>query len=349
VTVSVGGTGGAGGDAELVKVKSDGVISTEGDRSYGVQAQSIGGGGGSGGFSGSLAVGAGQTGAAVSVGVGGFGGTGGDGGDVEVDVIDLILTLGDDATAVLAQSIGGGGGSGGFSLTGAVGAGQTAGSGSLSGRRLWRRGGRRRRPGHGHQPRGHLDDRRAGQRHPGPIDRRRRRRGRLDGLAGGRRGSDQRRGRGRHRRLWGRRRRRQGEVTVDSFGQIQTHGDDAVGILAQSVGGGGGSGGFSLAVGVSVGQSTGAGSLTIGGGGGVGGDGGDVTVHSRDLIETRRSRLCDPGPVDRRRRRQRRLLGGGDGGPVVGQAQGRQRLGRRLRRGGRRRQGRDRRSATSAR
>uniref|UniRef100_B0T2H8 Outer membrane autotransporter barrel domain protein n=1 Tax=Caulobacter sp. (strain K31) TaxID=366602 RepID=B0T2H8_CAUSK len=289
VTVSVGGTGGAGGDAELVKVKSDGVISTKGDRAYGVQAQSIGGGGGSGGFSGSLAVGAGQTGAAVSIGVGGFGGTGGDGGDVEVDVIDLILTLGDDATAVLAQSIGGGGGSGGFSIAAGVGAGQTSGSGSLS---IGGFGGAAGDAGDLVTVTSHADISTTGARANGIQAQSIGGGGGAGGWTGslavaagqtsgavavgiggfGAGGGDGK------------------DVTVDSFGQIETHGDDAVGILAQSVGGGGGSGGFSLAAGVSVGQSTGAGSLSIGGGGGVGGDGGVVTVHSRDLIETHNDR-----------------------------------------------------------
>ena len=284
-TVSIGGSGGAGGDSELVKVSSDGVISTKGDRSYGVQAQSIGGGGGSGGFSGSLAVGAGQTGAAVSIGVGGFGGTGGDGGDVEVDVIDLILTLGDDATAVLAQSVGGGGGSGGFSLTGAVGAGQTSGSGSLS---IGGFGGAAGDAGDLVKVTSHADISTTGARANGIQAQSIGGGGGAGGWTGslavaagqtsgavavgiggfGAGGGDGK------------------DVTVDSFGQIATHGDDAVGILAQSVGGGGGSGGFSVATGVSVGQSTGAGSLSIGGGGGVGGDGGVVTVNSHDLIET---------------------------------------------------------------
>ncbi|WP_156390711.1 autotransporter outer membrane beta-barrel domain-containing protein [Caulobacter sp. Root487D2Y] len=283
-SVSVGGTGGAGGIAGRVEVSSEGTIVTGGDRSYGVQAQSIGGGGGSGGWSGSLAVGAGNNAAAVTVGIGGGGGVGNDGGEVEVDVIDLILTLGDDATAVLAQSIGGGGGSGGFSLAAGVGAGQTAGSGSLT------VGGFGGSAGDGkivevtsHADIGTIGDRAngiqaqsigggggaggwtaalavgAGQT-SGAV---------AVGIGGfGAGGGDA------------------GAVTVDSFGQIYTIGDDAAGVLAQSIGGGGGSGGFSLAAGVSVGQSTGAGTLTIGGGGGVGGDAGDVTVHSHDVIIT---------------------------------------------------------------
>jgi hypothetical protein len=288
-SVSVGGNGGAGNDGELVKVTSDGVISTKGDRAYGVQAQSIGGGGGSGGFSGALAVGAGQTSAAIAVGVGGSGAGGGKGGDVEVDVIDLILTLGDDATAVLAQSIGGGGGSGGFSLVGGAGVGQTSGSGSLG---IGGSGGAAGNAGDLVKVTSHADISTTGARANGIQAQSIGGGGGAGGWTGafavgagqtsgavavGVGGSGAGGGDGK-------------AVTVDSFGQILTHGDDAVGILAQSVGGGGGSGGFSIAAGVSVGKSTGAASLSIGGGGGVGGDGGVVTVNSHALIETHNDR-----------------------------------------------------------
>ncbi|WP_165183849.1 autotransporter outer membrane beta-barrel domain-containing protein [Caulobacter soli] len=285
VNVSVGGNGGAGNDAALVKVTSDGVISTRGDRAYGVQAQSIGGGGGSGGFTGALSVGAGQSTGAIAIGVGGSGAGGGKGGDVEVDVIDLILTLGDDATAVLAQSIGGGGGSGGFSLTGSAGIGQTSGSGSLS---VGGSGGAAGDAGDMVKVTSHADISTTGDRANGIQAQSIGGGGGAGGWTGalavavgdtsgavgvGIGGSGAGGGDGK-------------DVTVDSFGQILTHGDDAVGILAQSVGGGGGSGGFSIAAGGASGQSTGAASLSIGGGGGVGGDGGVVTVHSHDLIET---------------------------------------------------------------
>ena len=288
-SVSVGGNGGAGNDGDFVKVSSDGVISTKGDRAYGVQAQSIGGGGGSGGFSGALAVGAGQTSAAIAVGVGGSGAGGGKGGDVEVDVIDLILTLGDDATAVLAQSIGGGGGSGGFSLVGGVGVGQTSGSGSLG---IGGSGGAAGNAGDLVKVTSHADISTTGARANGIQAQSIGGGGGAGGWTGafavgagqtsgavavGVGGSGAGGGDGK-------------EVKVDSFGQIETHGDDAVGILAQSVGGGGGSGGFSIAAGVSVGKSTGAASLSIGGGGGIGGDGGVVTVNSHDLIETHNDR-----------------------------------------------------------
>jgi hypothetical protein len=288
-SVSVGGNGGAGNDGELVKVTSDGVISTKGDRSYGVQAQSIGGGGGSGGFSGALAVGAGQTSAAIAVGVGGSGAGGGKGGDVEIDVIDLILTLGDDATAVLAQSIGGGGGSGGFSLVGGVGVGQTSGSGSLG---VGGSGGAAGNAGDLVKVTSHADISTTGARANGIQAQSIGGGGGAGGWTGafavgagqtsgavavGVGGSGAGGGDGK-------------EVKVDSFGQIETHGDDAVGILAQSVGGGGGSGGFSIAAGISVGKSTGAASLSIGGGGGIGGDGGVVAVNSHELIETHNDR-----------------------------------------------------------
>jgi uncharacterized protein YhjY with autotransporter beta-barrel domain len=283
-SVSVGGGGGAGGIGGRVEVSSEGTIVTGGDRAYGVQAQSIGGGGGSGGWSGSLAVGVGQTGAAVTVGIGGGGGAGNDGGEVEVDVIDLILTLGDDATGVLAQSIGGGGGSGGFSLAAGAGVGQTSGSGSLT------VGGFGGSAGDGkivtvtsHADIGTIGDRANGIQAQSigggggtggwtaalavGV-------GQTSGAVGvgiggfGAGGGDA------------------GVVTVDSFGQIYTLGDDAAGVLAQAIGGGGGSGGFSVAAGGASGQSTGAGTLTIGGGGGIGGDGADVTVNSHDVIYT---------------------------------------------------------------
>jgi hypothetical protein len=283
--VSVGGAGGAGGDAELVKVSSDGQISTTGDRSYGVQAQSIGGGGGSGGWTGALAVGAGQTGAAVTVGVGGFGGVGGDGGEVQVDVIDLILTLGDDATAVLAQSIGGGGGSGGFSLAAGVGVGQTSGSGSLT---VGGFGGAAGDAGDLVKVTSHADISTTGDRANGIQAQSIGGGGGAGGwtaslaVAAGQTSGAVAVGIGGFGAGGGTGK----AVTVNSFGQIETHGDDAVGILAQSVGGGGGSGGFSIAAGGAAGQSTGAGSLSVGGGGGVGGDAGDVIVDSHEVIVT---------------------------------------------------------------
>ena len=123
--MAVGGGGGNGNNGAAVLVHSDGTISTSGDGSYGIEAQSIGGGGGNGGSSRSLALQLGPkpktpadkkdaaTNKKVSVSVGGSGGGASDGSTVTVDHTGDITTLGGDAHGILAQSIGGGGGNGG--------------------------------------------------------------------------------------------------------------------------------------------------------------------------------------------------------------------------------------------
>jgi hypothetical protein len=111
-TTSIGGGGGGGGSADLVKVTNSGQIVTEGKLSYGIYAQSVGGGGGNGAISvaGTLASGSGG----MVSNVGGGGGNGGNGGVVMVDNTGIIVVKGSGSVGVLAQSIGGGGGSGGF-------------------------------------------------------------------------------------------------------------------------------------------------------------------------------------------------------------------------------------------
>ena len=107
----MGGTGGTAGNGNAVQVTNSGSITTLGQRAYGILAQSIGGGGGSGGAATSAANS--QTGTySATVSVGGSGGVGGDGGNVTVTGSGPIGTAGYGATAVLAQSIGGGGGVG---------------------------------------------------------------------------------------------------------------------------------------------------------------------------------------------------------------------------------------------
>ncbi|MGN6478749.1 hypothetical protein [Luteibacter sp.] len=122
-----GGSGGAGGNGgevdvglwERVGTVPNSVLSTFGDDSIGVAAQSIGGGGGAGG-----SVQGGSVFAGVSIG--GNGETGGSGGvvtlyngyPVRVDGSpaepgQVIITGGTHASALVAQSIGGGGGTGG--------------------------------------------------------------------------------------------------------------------------------------------------------------------------------------------------------------------------------------------
>ncbi|MGE8686561.1 MAG: hypothetical protein ACN6PJ_05450 [Achromobacter sp.] len=103
-----GGTGGVGGNGGSVNITNlAGAISTSGQLSQGVVAQSIGGGGGMGG----VATGAGAIGAST---IGGNGGIAGAGGSAKIATSALTLnTAGTASTGLLAQSIGGGGGAGG--------------------------------------------------------------------------------------------------------------------------------------------------------------------------------------------------------------------------------------------
>ena len=110
--ITLGGFGGDAGVGGTVSVTNYGVINTglnangvvTGNSSYGIFAQSVGGGGGSGGNA--------SSGFKGLASVGGFGGATGDGGAVTVQNYDgaNISTLGTGADAIMAQSVGGGGG-----------------------------------------------------------------------------------------------------------------------------------------------------------------------------------------------------------------------------------------------
>src|SRR5690606_26779974 len=91
-----------------VEVTNSGLITTFGPFSYGILAQSVGGGGGVGGQ------GAGDGGGikSISITVGGDAGSFGHGGDVTVVQSGNIVTIGAQSFGVMAQSIGGGGGVG---------------------------------------------------------------------------------------------------------------------------------------------------------------------------------------------------------------------------------------------
>lgn len=116
---SVGGGGGGGGEGGIVTVDSNASVTTLGDQSYGIWGKSHGGGGGHGGFSiaGNIEVGSG---ASIAVAVGGSGGDGGDGSAVDITSSGAVSTAGTDAHGVFAHSVGGGGGSGGFAVTGGL-------------------------------------------------------------------------------------------------------------------------------------------------------------------------------------------------------------------------------------
>ncbi|TPL51295.1 hypothetical protein [Mesorhizobium sp. B2-4-6] len=125
VSVAVGGSGGDGSIGDTVHVTNGGDITTRGTGAHGIWAQSVGGGGGTGGYAGAGSGSMGP-GANISVAVGGTGGTGGNGGAVIVDAGkdalgaivpgSTITTFGLGADGVRAQSIGGGGGDGGFAI-----------------------------------------------------------------------------------------------------------------------------------------------------------------------------------------------------------------------------------------
>jgi hypothetical protein len=108
-TLGVGGTGGSGGHGGDVTVTHTGIISTEADASAGIHAQSVGAGGGDGGGTVSSWTQVHLT----EISIGGDGGASGDGGAVNVIASDSngsITTMGNSSIGVLAQSIGGGGG-----------------------------------------------------------------------------------------------------------------------------------------------------------------------------------------------------------------------------------------------
>ncbi|KUL93942.1 hypothetical protein DK26_19570 [Bosea sp. WAO] len=268
-SVAVGGTGGGGGRGGTVTVSNGGSIVTRGDGAYGVQAQSTGGGGGSGGNAAGLASSIPTLSGAVNVG--GKGGSGNIGGAVSVTNSGTVITGGADATAILAQSIGGGGGSGGNAerLTGDT-FNSLVGDASALGKLVTflRKFGSEGWDNPDFSPSVNASV-----------------------SIGGSGGS------GNHG----------GTVSVSSTGPITTSGAGSAGIEAQSVGGGGGKGGhayagmqaayltalndtltkflgnassykkFSLSFGANIG---------VGGSGGAGGDGGAVTVTNSGAITT---------------------------------------------------------------
>ncbi|WP_083660612.1 autotransporter outer membrane beta-barrel domain-containing protein [Acuticoccus yangtzensis] len=112
LNISVGAAGGGGGTGGLAMggLASGASVTAKGLGARGIVVQSVGGGGGSGGG------GTGNDGAdwTVTVGLGGTGGPGGDGGTVYAWNAGAISTSGDDATGLIAQSVGGGGGTAGL-------------------------------------------------------------------------------------------------------------------------------------------------------------------------------------------------------------------------------------------
>ncbi|MFN4287160.1 MAG: hypothetical protein ACK4E3_01525 [Brevundimonas sp.] len=283
----VGGAGNVGGISGIVDVINTGHLYTEGLRASALVAQSIGGGGGNGGFalSGTLSV----RGGSLSGTLGGFGGQGGSAGSVGVDHAASILTKGDGAHGIMAQSVGGGGGSGGFAGSvstnfdgqGTVGLtvggfGDTGGDGGIVNVIVRATDGQDDAiltEGHGAnaimaQSIGggggdggfaftaglafNQDSTNVGVT--------------LGGFGGD--GGDGRR------------------VTVLNDLQLYTKGDNASGILAQSIGGGGGTGGIAVTGVLSPGTGARQLGFALGGFGGDGGDAGLVSITNNALIRT---------------------------------------------------------------
>jgi hypothetical protein len=240
LALSIGGGGGIAGHGQKVSLDNRGSVHTSGAAAYGLFAQSVGGGGGDGGGSFSAALGAHQGGWNGTLNIGGFGQAAGNGGELDVDNIGDITTEGIKSHGLVAQSIGGGGGSGGFSATGAMSKGTGAKDIALS------FGGQGAAGGNG---------------------------GVVDVLNTGDITT-------------------QTTVTVgvpeelpDAEDPFDAFGNGAMGILAQSIGGGGGNGGFSFA-GAFAGPQAKNVSFSLGGHAGTGGKGMGVNVDNQGMVDT---------------------------------------------------------------
>ncbi len=288
VSVGVGGSGGGAGAGNTVTAASAGMIETTGARSNAFVAQSLGGGGGNGGFnvSGGITASAG-VGGAVSVGVGGAGGDGGGGGLVDADVAGTVITRGADATAIIMQSIGGGGGTGGLNVAGSVTA-TKSGSGSVA----VGVGGSGGGGGAGGEVLGYVDANvtTAGDRATGVL---------LQSVGGGggsgginvsgsvraskELGGSVAVGVGGSGDVGGEAKL----VTGTVLGTVTTTGDDATGVIAQSIGGGGGNGGLNVSGSLDLSADSGAAaSIGIGGFGAGGGKGGEVFLTRTGATQT---------------------------------------------------------------
>ena len=282
VSVAVGGTGGGGGTGGAAEVTNSGAIVTGGTNAYGIFAQSVGGGGGDGGSASTQAkADPAQSSVSVALAIGGSGTAGGGpGGTVAVSSSGSIMTLGNDSSAILAQSIGGGGGAGGGAdsaaaakFTPSVSIGGSGGNGGAGGAVSVTNGGTIVT---------------AGDRASGLLAQSVGGGGGIGGAASGKAmasdnpagasfalavsvgGTGGGGGSG-------------GMVNVTNTGGITTAGANAYGVLAQSVGGGGGVGGGARSSGDDSRYSL---AVSVGGNGNVAGAGGNVGVINAGDIQT---------------------------------------------------------------
>lgn len=290
-----GGNGGLGGNAGTVTLQLDdptkaAYISTTGADSIAAIAQSIGGGGGMGG---SVQVGS----FIAGVGIGGSGEKGGDASAVSLfngtaasgstpGLAGLVIkTQGEHSSALIAQSIGGGGGAGGSAMSTVLGpfAYSVGGSGGT--------GGDAGTPGTtqvtllnesilstaGNHAKGMIAQAVGGGGGDGGGASAMTASAQLNittavGGSGGTGGSA-------------------GDVTTTNDGQVITAGSDAWGLLAQSVGGGGGNGGMSKAVALQAFMDAGPVpavnlNVSVGGSGGSGGASGNSSATNTGLVFT---------------------------------------------------------------
>jgi len=115
--LAIGGKGNAGGVGSTANLYNAGIIATQGPDAFGVFAQSVGGGGGNGGDATAMSQSYIQASLTANVAIGGQSGDGSIGGTVTVANSGLIQTFGRGSVGVFAQSVGGGGGNGGFGET----------------------------------------------------------------------------------------------------------------------------------------------------------------------------------------------------------------------------------------
>ncbi len=231
------GNGGNGGNGTDAIVQASGAIKTQGQHAYGIVAQSIGGSGGAGSVAGTI------------VALGGNGGAGGAGGSVKISGTPQVSTSGDSAIGVIGQSIGGGGGAAGsasgvFAVGGSVSSSQNNGASDVS------------------VSVGAVDTQ-----GDGAIGILAQSIGGGGGSGGSGSGISAVGGSGESGGAGG-------TVTVDPGTSITTQGKYALGVVAQSIGGGGGNGGKSLAI------SAGTPTASIGGSAGSGSSGSQVTVQN---------------------------------------------------------------------
>lgn len=287
VSVGLGGTGGGGGNALRVDSGVTGSVTTMGNESTGILAQSLGGGGGNGGVNVSAAISGSSSGAgALSVGLGGSGGDGGDAFIVDSDVFGDVVTMGTNSAGVVAQSLGGGGGNGAVNVTGnvalagtgagnvGVGIGGAGGDGGTGGQVLADVLGNisTAEAGSG----GFLAQSLGGGGGNGGVNV-------TGGLTVTGSGATVGVGVGGLGGDGG----ESGDVTATLMGDVAAAGDDSYGVLTQSIGGGGGNGGVNVTAGVTMSQAAG-GTLAVGVGGfgGNASDGGIVTSTVDGIVST---------------------------------------------------------------